>query len=91
MRKNLLLKLRYWRILRHGLGKIIPVFFRQFCGRLSLSWSEREGEEEKWSESLIEPECEREAPLFNYLPLTVFVICVDLSSRAKKEGGVGVG
>lgn len=61
--------------------------FWSFCGYIALSLSEREREKERWSETLIETEQEMEGPLFNYLPLTVFVICVDLLSRAKKKGG----
>lgn len=70
-------------------NKTLAASFRLFCGWFTLSWSEWEREEERWSASLIEPEREMEGPLFNYLPLTVFVICVDLLNGAKKKGGVG--
>lgn len=61
--------------------------FWPFCGYITLNLSEKEREKERWNETLIETEREMEGPLFNYLPLTVFVICVDLLSRAKKKGG----
>lgn len=54
---------------------------------VTLSLSKREREKERWSETLIETEREMEGPLFNYLPLTVFVICVDLLSGAKENRG----
>lgn len=54
---------------------------------VTLSLNKREREKERWSETLIETEPEMEGPLFNYLPLTVFVICVDLLSGAKENRG----